>query len=140
MRTSERYVFDTNVLVSALLHSLGKPRQVFDIALRNGQILTSLVMLRKLDAVLSRPKFDRYLLREERERFLQAFIREAALVEVTERLDVCRDPKDNAVLELALGGGATLIVTGDEDLLVLHPFREVSIMTPDKFLEYLQGT
>ena len=97
-------------------------------------------MLRELDEVLSRPKFDRYLLREERERFLQAFIHEAALVEVTEHVEVCRDPKDNAVLELAKSGKATHIVTGDDDLLVLNPFLGVAIMTPDQFLANLRAT
>src|SRR4051812_9797725 len=96
------YVFDTNVLVSALLFAQGKPRRAFDEALVRGQILTSLEMLTELDSVLSRPKFDKYLLPEERERFLQAFIQEAILVEVTEHIDACRDPKDNIVLELAV--------------------------------------
>ncbi len=130
----ERYVFDTNVLVSALLLAQGKPRRAFDEALVRGQILTSLEMLTELDNVLSRPKFDKYLLREERERFLQAFIQEAVLVEVTEHIDVCRDPKDNMVLELAVSGGASHIVTGDEDLLRLNPFRGIAIASPDQVL------
>lgn len=134
MKTSERYVFDTNVLVSALLFAPGKPRKAFDIALARGHIITSFEMLSELADVLSRPKFNRYLLQEERERFLQAFIHEAILVEVTEHIDVCRDPKDNIVLELAVSGGATHIVTGDEDLLVLNPFGGVAIATPDQFV------
>ncbi|MEJ7652846.1 MAG: putative toxin-antitoxin system toxin component, PIN family, partial [Chloroflexia bacterium] len=66
MRSSiARFVFDTNVLVSALLHSQGKPRQAFDVAVGRGEVLTSLEMLQELVEVLSRPKFDRYLTREE---------------------------------------------------------------------------
>ena len=42
----------------------------------------------------------------------------------------CRDPKDDKFLELALNGKATHIVSGDEDLLVLHPFRGIPILTP----------
>lgn len=134
---TERYVFDTNVLVSALLFAQGKPRKAFDVALARGRIITSLDMLTELDNVLSRPKFDRYLLQEERERFLQTFIHEAALIEVTERIDVCRDPKDNMVLELAVSGGASHIVTGDEDLLGLDPFRGIAIYSPDEFVASL---
>jgi len=96
-------------------------------------VLTSFEMLIELGEVLARPKFDRYLLREERERFLQSFISAAALIEVVEHVDVCRDPKDNAVLELAVSGGATHIVTG-EDLLVLNPFRGIAIINPEQFL------
>jgi putative PIN family toxin of toxin-antitoxin system len=140
MRTSsEQYVFDTNVLVSALLYSHGTPRHAFDVALAQGQVLTSFEMLIELGEVLARPKFDRYLLREERERFLQAFISVAALIEVVDHVDVCRDPKDNAVLELALSGGATHIVTGDEDLLVLNPFQGITIITPEQFLADLHA-
>ncbi|MDQ6694159.1 MAG: putative toxin-antitoxin system toxin component, PIN family [Chloroflexota bacterium] len=91
-------------------------------------------MLRELDEVLSRPKFDRYLSREARERFFQAFVVNTTLVHVTEQFTVCRDPEDNAVLELAVSGGATYIITGDEDLLVLDPFRGISIITTDRFL------
>ena len=112
MKSSERYVFDTNVLVSALLFAQGKPGESLCIPPTSGQIITSLEMLIELAGVLSRPKFDRYLLREERERILQAFIHEAVLIEPTEHIDVCRDPKDNMVLELAVSGRAAHIVTG----------------------------
>ena len=44
-------------------------------------------------------------------------------------------PKDNKFLELAISGGATHLVTGDDDLLVLHPFRGVAIVTPQEFLD-----
>jgi putative PIN family toxin of toxin-antitoxin system len=128
------YVFDTNVLVSALLFAQSRPRQAFDAALAQGSILTSLELLSELDAVLSRPKFNRYLLREERTRFLQAFIQQAVLIEVTEHIEVCRDPKDNMVLELAVSGGASHIVTGDADLLGLNPFHGIAIASPDAFV------
>ena len=51
------------------------------------------------------------------------------------RSNVCRDPKDDRILELALNGDAGVIVTGDMDLLVLNPFRGVRIVTPTEFLE-----
>jgi predicted nucleic acid-binding protein len=53
---------------------------------------------------------------------------------VTEVVTDCRDPKDNKFLELAVSGRATHIVTGDPDLLTLHPFRGVAIMTAQAFL------
>jgi putative PIN family toxin of toxin-antitoxin system len=55
-------------------------------------------------------------------------------VEVTSLVSNCRDPKDNKFLELAIDGKATSIVTGDKDLLVLHPFRNINIVTPGAFL------
>jgi putative PIN family toxin of toxin-antitoxin system len=60
---------------------------------------------------------------EERTRFLQSLLREAKLVEVTEKVRACRDPKDEKFLELAVNGESDCIVSGDEDLLSLDPFR-----------------
>lgn len=47
----------------------------------------------------------------------------------------CRDPKDNKFLEIAISGNADCIVSGDKDLMVLHPYRGISILTPMQFLE-----
>jgi putative PIN family toxin of toxin-antitoxin system len=87
-----------------------------------------------LNGVLSRPKFDRYLLREERERFLAALVLEAVFVEITENVKACRDPKDDMFLELAVNGSATCIISGDTDLLELNPFRGIPIIKPDEFI------
>ena len=64
-----------------------------------------------------------------------ALLKETELVEITEQIDVCRDPKDNKFLELAICGKADFIITGDDDLLDLDPFRELRIITPRDFLE-----
>lgn len=45
-----------------------------------------------------------------------------------------RDPTDDKFLELAISGKAEFLVTGDEDLLVLHPFQDTAILTPSDFL------
>jgi putative PIN family toxin of toxin-antitoxin system len=58
----------------------------------------------------------------------------AELVTVRERIAVCRDPKDNKFLELAINGRADLIVSGDIDLLALDPFRGIPIVTPAGFV------
>ena len=63
-----------------------------------------------------------------------AFMGEAELVEITERVEVCREPKDDQILELAVSGNADCIVTGDDDLLTLNPFRGIAIITPADFL------
>jgi uncharacterized protein len=55
-----RCVFDTNVLVSALLLPDSKPRHALELAVREGEILLSFVTLAELYEVLSRKKFRRY--------------------------------------------------------------------------------
>ena len=84
--------------------------------------------------MLNRCRFDRYVTREGRDEFLMAFMREAELVEITETVEACRDPKDDQILELAVSGNADCIVTGDDDLLTLNPFRGIAIITPAGFL------
>lgn len=139
MRDEPRCVFDTNVLVSALLFSHGKPARAFFAALEEGEVLVSADTIEELSAVLGRDKFRRYVSEEERARFLQSLLREATLIETTEEIRVCRDPKDDKYLELAVSGAADCIVSGDDDLLMLNPFRSIRILTPDRFLNELSG-
>ena len=129
-----RFVFDTNVVVSAALLAGSVPRRVFDKAIDNGTILISVPVLLELAEVLSRKKLNKYLLEEERMRFLIALLKEAEMIEVAETITDCRDEKDNKFLELAVSGNADYIVSGDDDLLVLNPFRGIPILTAREFL------
>lgn len=134
MRSNPRCVFDTNVLVSALLFDAGKPAKAFFAVLRDGEVIVSADVVSEVSEVLGREKFRRYVSEEQRGRFLQGLLREAKLVEIQETVQACRDPKDDKFLELAVNGGADCIVSGDDDLLVLSPFRGVDILTPSDFL------
>lgn len=133
-----RIVFDTSVLVSAVLLPRSIPRQAFDHALGAGTILVSEATLAELDEVLRRPKFERYQAEDRRREFMAGLVADAELIEIDQSVAACRDPKDDKFLELALCGRASVIVTGDADLLVLHPFRETAILTPQAYL-YQQG-
>lgn len=66
---------------------------------------------------------------------MENFIEECTFIQVSSKLDVCRDKKDNMVLELAKDGNAILIVSGDDDLLSLNPFQGIQIITAREFLE-----
>jgi putative PIN family toxin of toxin-antitoxin system len=130
-----RYVLDTNVIVSALLFPDSVPFQAFIQATKLGEILLSIETAEEIGSVLDRPKFNRYILAEERDRFLATLIRQATLVVPSERILECRDPKDNKFLEVAVGGKAEQLISGDGDLLSLKRFREVEIVSPAEFLE-----
>ena len=134
MSNEPRFVFDTNAIVSALLFERSVPAQAFFAVLGQHEILVSAETVAELTEVLGRRKFDRYLTLEEREQFLIRLLIETILVEVHEELLVCRDAKDNKFLELAVAGGATCVISGDDDLLCLHPFRGIAIVTPAEFL------
>jgi putative PIN family toxin of toxin-antitoxin system len=130
-----RFVFDTNVLVSVLLLSASKPRQALVLALREGKVLISVASLAELYEVLNRKKFRRFVNDEDVRLFLTALTREAEWVDVNEQIAACRDPKDDKFLEIAVGGHATYLVTGDLDLIALNPFRGILILSPHVFLE-----
>jgi uncharacterized protein len=129
-----RYVFDTNVMVSALLFDESKPAQAFSAALDRGCILLSHSVLKELTEVLGREKLRPYLVPEEREQFIIALLKESLFIDINETIQVCRDPEDDKILELAVNGRADCIITGDKDLLVLNPFRKIPIIRPDEFL------
>ena len=134
MSVSLRAVVDTNVSISAALLPFSIPRQVFDYLFLNGNLLVSDATLAEFAATLPRKKFDRYLPLKKRLDFYVLVAQRAELVTVTHTIRACRDPKDDKFLELAVSGNASAIVTGDSDLLALHPFRSIAILTPQDFL------
>lgn len=131
---SVRAAFDNNVLVSAALLS-GVSRKAFDKLLDIGTVIVSVPVLVELADVLNRPKFDAYVTHDDRMRFMVSFLKVAELVEIENTFTVCRDPKDDKLLDLAVGGNANFLVTGDKDLLVLNPFHGIEIIMPRDFLE-----
>jgi uncharacterized protein len=137
MEAKNRYVFDTGVLVSAALFADSVPGRAMREASVRGRLLLSQATAEELAEVLNRRKFDDYVSVPTRKRFLAAFVREALVVETNRSFVVCRDPKDDKFLELAVCGNASILVTGDRDLLILHPFQGISILTPSQFLAAL---
>jgi putative PIN family toxin of toxin-antitoxin system len=132
-----RIVIDTSVAVSAVLLPRSVPRQAFDAAAARGKLLVSETTVAELDEVLRRRKFNKYIPEEKRLEFLAALVQEAEQVEVTEVITACRDAKDNKFLELAVSGRASHVLSSDGDLLTLHPFRGIAVITPQAFLASL---
>jgi uncharacterized protein len=130
-----RCVFDTNVLVSALLKPESKPRKSLELAVGRGKVLLSFATLAELNEVLTRQWLRQFVSEEIVRSFLAGLTLDAELVDVDTRIVACRDAKDDKFLELAVGGHATHIITGDKDLLVLNPFRGIQIISPNSFLE-----
>ena len=134
MKTN-RIVFDTNVIVSALMFPRSVPRQAFNLAYSTGKILASTATTLELEEVLSRKKFEKYFSMEERIQFVARFFADAEIIEIKEKITACRDRKDDKFLELAANGKADYIITGDQDLLVLHPFQNIVIISVSDYLK-----
>lgn len=130
----DRVILDTNVLVSAVVLPGSVPRQVVRKALRQAALLFSEATMTELAQVFSRPKFDHYVSMEERMLFLAELGRRADFVPIIRLVRECRDSKDDKFLEVALNGRADVIVTGDADLLTMHPWREIGIVSPASYL------
>lgn len=132
-----KIVLDTNVLISSILIE----GSITDIALTKAEkyhdILCSDKIYGELVKTLMLPKFDKYISRYRRKKFMESFENRATFVKVEEVINACRDPKDNMFLELAVSAKADLIITGDKDLLELNPFRGTQIISPKEFIEQI---
>ncbi|HQS30791.1 MAG: putative toxin-antitoxin system toxin component, PIN family [Polaromonas sp. 39-63-203] len=139
MSVLRRVVLDTSTLVSAALRVGSVPHRALLKALGTCEICVSGATLNELEHVLKRDKFDRYLDAETRLAFVALHRQYAHLFAVTDtdELNVqpaCRDPKDNKFLALALVCEADAIISSDHDLLALHPWRAIPVMTPAGFV------
>ncbi len=127
-------LLDTNVIIRALCFPFSKPRKAFDLAIKNGNLLTSEDTFNELKTALLKQKFDKYIELNLRQEFLKLYSKLCKTVQISQKIDICRDKKDNKFLELAMNGNADYIITGDSDLLILNPFENIKIITPDAFL------
>jgi putative PIN family toxin of toxin-antitoxin system len=130
----ERIVVDTNVLISRLLLPASVSGRALRRAVDSGQLVVSEATMEELATVLGRRKFDPYLSIADRQEFIRLLGRIAEMIPVVRVVRACRDPRDNKFLEVAVNGGADLIVTGDRDLLELDPFMGIGILTPAAYL------
>ena len=132
-----RAVVDTNVFVTALLRG-ATARRVYDAFLHGTFTLVfSRNTLAELIDVLTRPSLRVLTCATEVTRLLALIRRDGLLVRPTRAIRACRDPKDNIFLECAIAGRVDCLVTGDLDLLTLHPFRGIHIIRPAEFVRRL---
>jgi putative PIN family toxin of toxin-antitoxin system len=136
--SSDKYiVVDTSVLISALLKPHSVPAQALEVARTHFKIAVSMETLTELTKALSRDYLARYRTVDERETFLVLYSELAEIIAIAEHVTDCRDPKDNKFLDLVLAANARILVSSDSDLLVLHPYRNIDIVTPSMFLQML---
>lgn len=135
-----RAVVDTSIVVRALI----KPNGTVGPLLRRLEagdyiLLYSPGLLAEVLDVLRRDRFRiKYGIREDDlETLLTLIVLRGEEIFPSTRIEACRDPKDDQILEVAVEGEADVIVTGDDDLLVLHPFQGIPIVGPAEFLARL---
>ena len=132
-------VFDASAVVSAALREDSVPERAFLRAENTDVFALSAEVDFEIASVLDRPRFAKAISAARRARILNVMRGEAAWFSPSERVTDCRDKKDDKYLELALAAGAWAIVSGDADLLVLHPWRGVRILRPAEYLAVTSG-
>ena len=137
-----RVLLDTNIWISGLLWG-GNPRRIIKLAMSEQiTIYSSKLLIDELQATLAYPKLQRRL--EKLAITAEELIVEvAAITQLSQPVAISnfsqlRDPKDKIVLETALSVPVEVIISGDEDLLILREFRQISIMATKQFLENYQ--
>lgn len=140
-REALRAVFDTNLLISYLLTHRPPIATLIDEYVAREEILlvTAPELLEELHRVLGYPRLQRYYTEEERTRFVALVMVLSEVVELPANIPtICRDPDDDRVIACAVAGQADVIVSGDQDLLVLAQVGEIPILTPAALLAQLQ--
>lgn len=129
-------VLDASTFVSAALKANSLPERALLRAVdQSNRLILSQAVEDEYREVIFRPKFDRFVSRERRQRILDIVLVAAERIEPTEVVRECRDPKDDKYLALAAAGGADAIITSDaRHLLSMHPWREIAILSPSDFL------
>jgi putative PIN family toxin of toxin-antitoxin system len=127
-------VFDASTLVGAALKADSVPEQALLRAEEIDVFALSNAIEAEIVEVLNRAKFARAIPFERRERVISLIRNLAVWFEPVVRVMDCRDPDDNKYLELAQAAGADIIVSSDNDLLVLNPWRGVKILRPAEYL------
>ncbi|MGV8090272.1 MAG: putative toxin-antitoxin system toxin component, PIN family [Mangrovibacterium sp.] len=130
------FVFDTNSLISAHLIAGSVSAKAFDKANEFGILVYTKDSFYEFATRFLDKKFDKYLTITQRIKLTKEFERKGQLIEILHSINICRDPDDNECLELAVAVGASCIISGDKDLLVLHPFEGIPILTPGQFLKW----
>lgn len=135
MKQTDLFVFDTNSLLSAALIASSVNANALDIAINMGRIVVSEPVLKEFKEVIFRKKFDKYFLNiKEKLEAIEKIEHNSIFFSPVKTISICRDPKDNKFLELAIAADASCIITGDKDLLILNPFRNIPILNATAFL------
>jgi uncharacterized protein len=128
-------VLDTSILISAALFPGSIPEHAMVVAFEYFDVVISEAMLDELRTVLARPKYEQYASVATRFAYVEAFATYATTVGMTASVKACHDPTDDKVLALAESANSPIIVSGEKDLLSMHPFREIEILSARQFVD-----
>lgn len=129
---TNKVIIDTNIWISFLIgkHLKGLHRHIASDTLK---IITCKEQLHELSEVFQRPKIRKYFTSYQINEFFELLDDCSLLTDVKSKVDICRDPKDNFLLALAIDSDANYIISGDNDLLTLKSFASAKIISYREF-------
>lgn len=129
---SIKVIIDTNVWISFLI---GKSLKGIQNYLDNGviKIVVCQEQLIELNEVFKRPKFQKYFSKVQVKEFFELLEECSVCIDLTTKVNDCRDLKDNYLLSLVIDSKADYLITGDSDLLVLNPYKSTKILNYSDF-------
>jgi putative PIN family toxin of toxin-antitoxin system len=127
-------VIDTNLWISFIISK--RLNQLEQILLAgNCKILLSSELIQELEETITKPKLQKYFSGNALEEMLNIFDPFIDFVEIKSKIEICRDPKDDFLLALAIDGKANFILTGDNDLLDIGKIGETYIVKIADFIK-----
>jgi uncharacterized protein len=135
-----KVILDTNIFISAYVFDK-KILNLLDYCFENYEHYTSLVILEEIKDVLTRDKTVKMIKNYNpvyTNQFINKILEDSVILEPNEKVNICRDPKDNMFLELANVCKIDYLISGDKDLLALKEFKWLKILNPSQFIEELK--
>lgn len=128
----KKIVMDTNNIISAFGWGGNSRKILKKVEDEECELLISLKQISEIERVLNYPKFN--FSGAQKRNFMEFLSEIAVFVETTLILNIVRDEKDNMLIECAVQFGAEVIISGDDDLLVLKEYHGVKILSATEFL------
>lgn len=125
---SKRVILDTNLWISFLI---SKNFSFLDDYVEKGlvKLVFSEELISEFYSIVNRPSLKKYFSKSDIEYLFDFIHKHGIIQEVTSDQNICRDVKDNFLLNLAIDSKSDYLVTGDNDLLVLGNINETKITT-----------
>lgn len=132
VNTMIKIIIDSNIWISFLI---GKSLQGISVLLNENKfkIVTCDEQISELIEVFAKPKLQKYFSLDQKVDFLILFEEKAEIIKCTTKLNLCRDLKDNYLINLAVDSKADYLITGDSDLLILNTIQNTQIINYKNF-------
>lgn len=133
---SKNVILDTNLWISFLI---SKDYSFLDNYVLKGKVklIFSEELFHEFIIIAEKPKFKKYFSKSDINQLIQMIDKYGILVKVTSEIILCRDIKDNFLLNLAVDSNADFLVTGDKDLLEIKNIHITKILTIRELMDDL---